>query len=196
MLVLTRHFHASFFESCSSEDLVRELVTWYYYFLVTDQIGFGFCLSSISCKLSFASGLFSNGMGSYTGSTIISPAKSFRILGLLTSHNSDMIPSKLALKVDDSLNGLNEVPRARICVKVEYFSDTEKTTFKLLTVKYRLLFWDVSSENARLQNKTYTDIVHRLRPGLDRERNIFILRLNCRPAPYRWINSQALSNPP
>ena len=79
-------------------------------------------------------------MGSYTGSTIISPAKSFRILGLLTSHNSDMIPSKLALKVDDSLNGLNEVPRARICVKVEYFSDTEKTIFKLLTVKYRLLF--------------------------------------------------------
>ena len=37
----------------------------------------------------------------------------FRILGLLALRNSDVIPSKLALKVDDSLSGLKNVPPAK-----------------------------------------------------------------------------------
>lgn len=37
----------------------------------------------------------------------------FRILGLLTLRNSDVIPSKLALKVADSLSGLKNVPPAK-----------------------------------------------------------------------------------
>ena len=46
------------------------------------------------------------------GSTIFSSAKSFRIVGLLTSRNSDN-PSMPALRMNASLSGLENVPRAK-----------------------------------------------------------------------------------
>lgn len=41
----------------------------------------------------------------------------------------------------------------------------------------------------RLQNKTHTEIVDRLRADLEREQNIFILPVSSRPASYRWIKN-------
>ena len=41
----------------------------------------------------------------------------------------------------------------------------------------------------RLQNKTYTEIVDRLRADLERKQNIFILPVTSRPASYRWIKN-------
>ena len=41
----------------------------------------------------------------------------------------------------------------------------------------------------RLQNKTHTEIVDRLRADLEREQNIFILPVRCRPDSYRWIKN-------